>query len=219
MMAGDQLALPFPHAPAHAPADFLRAPCNEAALAWLARPTDWPDGRLIVWGEAGSGKTHLLHLWAADTGAALSSGAGLDWAATLEGRGPIGIDDADAAPDAALLHLINAAAEQHRSLVLASRHNASSWPVALPDLSSRLRAAAQVELRAPADDLLSPLFARLLADRQLAVPRPVQEWLLRRLPRSPAALSDAAGRLDRALLASGGRFSRSLVAAIVEQVS
>ena len=219
MSAVAQLPLPFAHAPTYAARDFLRTPCNEAALAWLGRPSDWPDGRLIVWGEAGSGKTHLLHVWASQTGARLSPGAGLEWFAALAGGGAVGVDDAAAAPEAELLHLMNAAAEWRRPLVLASRAAPAVWAARLPDLSSRLRAAAAVELRAPEDDLLAPLFARLLADRQLVVPAPVQAWLLRRLPRHPRALGEAAEQLDQALLASGGRVTRTVAVQIVGAVS
>ncbi len=219
MTRSAQLALPFGHVPGYAPQEFFRSPGNEAALAWLARSTDWPDGRLVIWGAVGSGKTHLLHVWAAESRAVLSCGADLDWTEALQGSGPIAIDDADAAPETPLLHLVNAAAEWERPLVLTSRRHPSRWPMKLADLSSRLRAAAEVELRGPEDDLLSPLFSRLLAERQLAVPHHVQAWLLRRLPRSPAALEAAAARLDHALLESPGRVTRALATAIVESLA
>ena len=54
--------------------DFRAAPSNAEAWAWLARTADWPGRRLALWGEAGRGKTHLLHIWAERTGAALLSG-------------------------------------------------------------------------------------------------------------------------------------------------
>ena len=54
-----------------------------------------------------------------------------------------------------------------------------------------------------------------LAERQLAVPQTVQEWLLLRLPRSPAALREAVARLDRTSLASGSAITRSLAARVL----
>jgi len=62
---------------------------------------------------------------------------------------------------------------------------------------------------------LRTLLARLLAERQLAVSEAVQDWLLLRLPRRPAAIREAAARLDRAALATGGRVSRNLAAAVL----
>jgi chromosomal replication initiation ATPase DnaA len=57
-----------------------------------------------------------------------------------------------------------------------------------------------VEIGPPEDTLLRTLLARLLAERQLRLPEAVQEWLVRRLPRSASALGEAVGRLDAASL-------------------
>jgi len=209
MTAVRQLALPFVHAPGLTAADFLPGPGAGAALAWLARPAGWPAGRLVLWGEAGAGKTHLLHVWAGQHRATLLPAATPHWP-----RGPVAVDDADLATDEhALLHLLNAAAESCHPVLLAARTPPARWPTRLPDLASRLRATAAVELR-PADDaFLRTLLARLLSDRQLVVADPVQDWLLTRLPRTPAAMREAAARLDRAALAAGAPVTRTLAAA------
>ena len=81
--------------------------------------------------------------------------------------------------------------------------------MALPDLSSRLRAVAAVEIRPPDDALLAALLTHLLSDRQLSVPLPVQSWLLTRLPRSPAALRAAVVLLDRASMETGRSITRT----------
>jgi len=208
-----QLALPFAHAPLYA-ADFLEMPSNAAALAWLARPADWPQRRLALWGGEGCGKTHLLHLWAGRAGALLLAGPALPRREAAPDR-PLAIDDADAAPEHPLLHLLNAAAEAGLAVLLAGRTPPARWPVALPDLASRLRAAAAVEIRPAEDVLLRALLARLLAERQVAVPEPLQAWLLARLPRTPAAVREAAARLDRAALAAGGPITRAVAADVL----
>lgn len=207
-----QLPLPFAHRPRYAAADLLSGACNEAALAWLARPDAWPQGRLALWGEAGSGKTHLMHVWAARVGATLLSGPalGLDPAPTAR---PLALDDADLAPERPLLHLLNAAAEAGQLLLLAGRLPPARWPAALPDLASRLRALTATQILPADDGLLRALFARLLAQRQLAVAEPVQDWLLARLPRTPAALQAMAARLDQASLGAGRPITRAVAAA------
>ena len=219
-----QLALPFSHRPEFAAADFIVAPSNEAALAWLARTADWPGRRLLLWGEAGCGKTHLLHLWAARTGARYVPAPALRpealdeilGAEILEAAGGLALDDADAAPDAVtLLHCLNAAAEAARPVLLAARTPPARWAIALPDLASRLRATTAVEIGPAEDDLLHALLARLLAERQLAVAAPVQAWLLARLPRTPAALREMAARLDRAALGAQRAVTRALAGEVL----
>ena len=213
-----QLALPFPHRPEFAAADLIEAPSNAAALAWLARTPEWPGGRLLLWGEAGCGKTHLLHLWAARTGARYLPAPALRpevLAEIVVGTGGLALDDADAAPDAVtLLHCLNAAAEAGRPVLLAARSPPARWAIGLADLASRLRATTAVEIGPAEEALLAALLARLLAERQLAVPAPLQAWLLLRLPRTPAALREVVARLDRAALGA----QRAVTKAIIGEV-
>ena len=215
MDAPRQLVLPFAPVAAHYQADaFLEGPSNEAARRWLADPAAWPLGRLALCGEAGTGKTHLLHGWAEQHQATWLDGAGLRGLAQCGGT--LAIDDADLAPQPeTLLHVLNEAAAAGSPVLLAGRLPAARWPVALPDLRSRLRATVSVELEQPDDGLLRALFARLLAERQLAVSRAVQEWLLCRLPRNGSALREAACRLDHAALAAGRAVDYRLAAVML----
>ena len=56
-------------APARDRADFFVAPGNAMALAMLDNCESWPGGKLVLTGPAGSGKTHLTHIWATDRAA------------------------------------------------------------------------------------------------------------------------------------------------------
>ena len=206
-----QLALPFPHRPDFEHAPFLRADSNAAALAWLERGA-WPQGRLLLWGQAGCGKTHLLHHWARRSAAQILSGPQLRLEPPL---GPCAVDDPDLAPERVLLHLLNASADAGWQVLMTARRPPARWRFEIADLASRLRAVTAVEIGAACDPLLRMLLARLLADRQLAVAEAVQEHLLRHLPRTPAALREAATRLDRLALAHGGRVTRALAAQVV----
>ena len=205
----DQLPLPFPREARPTAVDFVHSPSNDAAMTWLDRVADWPQRRLALWGQAGSGKTHLLRRWADLSGAHYLTGPdlpGLDALPDLPHTLGLAIDDADTmAEEATLLHLLNAAAEARLPVLLAARAAPARWPVRLRDLASRLRAMTAVEILPPDDLLLHVLLARLLSDRQHRVPLATQEWLLTRLPRTPAVLREAVARLDRASLDRAAR--------------
>jgi chromosomal replication initiation ATPase DnaA len=191
---------------------FLEAPSNEQAVTLLGRPAAWPNHRLAVWGEAGSGKSHLLDRWARRHRATRLTGNAL----SLEPPGgPLAIDDADLAAERPLLHVLNAAAEAGFPVVIAGRAAPARWETRLADLGSRLRATLAVEIRPADDDLLRGLLQALLTDRQLPVSQKVQEFLLRRLPRSPDVLRRAVAELDRLAFAVGGGVSLALAAEIV----
>jgi chromosomal replication initiation ATPase DnaA len=178
---------------------------------------DWPGRRLAVFGEAGSGKTHLLHVFAARAGAVLVRGETLG--SLMEPPlQALAIDDAEAADPEALLHSLNAAAEARMPVLLAGRAPPARWDFALPDLTSRLRALTSVALQAPDDSLLRALLARLLADRQMVVSEAVQDFLLARLPRTGDAVRQAAALLDQASLAAGGRVTRAMAADVLAMI-
>jgi chromosomal replication initiation ATPase DnaA len=209
-----QLPLPFAPHRSYAAEDLLPDTSNAAALAWLATPERWPLHRLALFGPEGVGKTHMLHATANREGWTLLEGP------LLRGLPPppragIALDDADAVPDeAALFHLINLCAETGVPLLLAGREAPARWRVNLPDLVSRLRATAAVEVAPPSEDLLAALLEKHFADRQLRTDPGFRAWLLPRLPREAAAVAEAAARLDRAALAAQGtkqgRITRAL---------
>ena len=216
-MTPRQLPLPLGFAPCYAAADFVADSSNAEVRAWLADPARWPNNRLALYGEAGRGKTHLLHVWAAETGAELVDGAGLRQP-LLAGR-TLALDDADLAGEEALLHTVNACAEGGHKLLLAAREPPGRWAAALPDLQSRLRATAAAGLGEPSDAMRAVLLARLLSDRQLTLPAVHQAWLLERLPRSAAVLREVAARLDRASLAHGRALTRPLLVDVLDGLS
>ncbi len=210
-----QLPLPFAESPSYRHEDFCAAPCNALARSWLAKPESWTNGRMVLWGEPGCGKSFLLHLWAQSAGAVIYHGSLLgDLPAPPETA--IAVDDADLVPDeTVLLHLLNSASEAGHPVLLTARAPPGRQTQRLPDLASRLRASLAVEISAPDDAMLSTLLFRLAASRQLILNAQVSQQLLTQLPRSPAALREAIARLDHAALAAGGKVTRALAAQIV----
>jgi hypothetical protein len=68
-VTGAQLALDLGHRPAFGRDDFLVSTANHAAVEWIDLFPNWPSHALAIVGSAGSGKTHLAHVFAARTGA------------------------------------------------------------------------------------------------------------------------------------------------------
>jgi chromosomal replication initiation ATPase DnaA len=213
-MSPTQLTLGFAAAPPSlAQADFIETASNQAALAWLRSWPDWPTGRLCLFGPPGAGLSHLAALFQAQAGA-LPVAASRLRGASLPGllakldraRFHLVLDDADSLPDEpALLHLLNLAAEAGGSVLLTARRAPAHWPLKLPDLRSRLAASPAVALGIPGQDLLRLVLAKAAAERQLALPQALLDWLAARLPRDLSAAAAAVAALDRRLLASNRR--------------
>ena len=64
-----QLAFDIPPLSALRRADFFASPANAEALAVIEDWPRWPNGRMLLVGPEGTGKTHLAHIWADQTGA------------------------------------------------------------------------------------------------------------------------------------------------------
>ena len=214
-----QLPLDLGHRPALGRSDFLVAPSNAEAIAWIDRWPDWSAPALALYGAAGSGKTHLAQVFAARAGA-----TPIDWAQLKTERVPalLGaasaaiVDDADRAAAKPLLHLYNLVAERRGQLLVVARRPPSRWRIALADLRSRLRAAPAVAVAPPDEALIAAVLVKLFADRQLAIGEEVVAYLALHLERSFAAARDAVAALDAAALAEQRRITVPLVKRVLE---
>jgi chromosomal replication initiation ATPase DnaA len=199
-----QLVLNLARRPALGVADFFVNPRNQDAVAWIDRWPAWPSPALVLHGPPGSGKTHLAYVWRGRSGTPLVPGAMLDEAALpdLLGAGSgVAVDDAERAPERALLHLYNMVAERRGHLLLVAGSPPARWGIALADLRSRLLACQAVSIEPPDDDLIAAVLMKLFADRQVIVGLEVILYLLRHMERSFDAARRLAAELDAAALA------------------
>jgi chromosomal replication initiation ATPase DnaA len=210
-----QLALALDHAESYAREDFLPGPCNASPLELIDCWPDWPASAIALVGPEGSGKTHLATIWAEAAGARVISAHALSEAGLRSAlaTGALVIEDAVAASDErALFHLINLAREESAFLLFTARTAPSAWPVAIPDVVSRLRAMPVVTLQAPDDAMLRAVIIKLAADRQLGFDDAVVRYLSTHIERSFAAARAAVIALDNEALRQGRPPTRALAA-------
>ncbi len=214
-----QLPLAMPHQAAMNREDFLVGEGNREAMAFIDAWPDWPASVVLMIGPNGSGKTHLVNIWAAKSRAAVVAAADLASAdpTTLVRTGAVAVEDADdpALDEKALFHLINAARGRGASVLITAHSVPSVWGVTLPDLLSRLRAAQPAFLGPPDDQLLEKVMVKLLADRQIAIDAGVLDYLLLRMERSFAAACRVVDALDRESLARGRRITKAIAAEVL----
>ena len=215
-----QLPLDLGHRASFSGEDFLVAPCNQAAVAWLDRWPDWPAPGLAVHGPAGCGKTHLAHVFQARAGARLLTPNDLPGVAApqlLAGARAAILDGSPPLDEPALLHLYNHLAEAGGYLLIVAREAPARWQLSLPDLASRLSALPAVGIDPPDDRLMEALLIKLFADRQLAVAPEVVTYLTARVERSFETLRRLVGEIDRESLARRRAVTLPLVREIVER--
>lgn len=211
-----QLTLDLPHRPALAAEDFLVSACNAAAVALVDRWPDWPHPAALICGPEGAGKSHLGNVWRLRTGAAAVAAAEIGEAAValLESHPALLVEDLDRgiADHQALFHLLNITREGKHAMLLTSRVAPVELGIALPDLSSRLKALAMVRIEAPDERLLKAMLVKLFADRQLVVDPAVVDYVALHMERSAVMAARVVEHIDALALASHRKVTRALAA-------
>lgn len=209
-----QLPLDLGHSPGFSRDDMVVSPANAQAMALIDRWPDWPAPVVLLAGPAGSGKSHLAAIWREHTGAIELAATDISTHIGEIGSAPVVIDDVDQGrlDQDGLFHLINLVRGAGSHLLLTARSFPSAWGVTLPDLASRLKAAATVEIEEPDDVLLAGVITKLFADRQVEVEPHVVQFLVRRIERSLSTAIGIVDRLDRAALEQKSRITRALAA-------
>jgi DnaA family protein len=181
--------LPLEISPPAAPSlDNFVAGANAEALAAVRALAAGlrPEVVVYLWGERGSGRTHLLR------------------AATRANPGLVAADDVetlDATAQQALFNAINAAREG-QTPVLATGSAPPAGLALRDDLRSRLAWGLVYQLRAPNDADKAAYLRSEAARRGLRLPEEVLTYLLSHVPRDLASLNAVLDSLDRYSLAS-----------------
>jgi chromosomal replication initiation ATPase DnaA len=208
--------LPFDYglSPSHAAADFMVGDGNVLAHAHVMAWPAWPSPLALLVGPPSSGKSHLARIWAERAGAAEARPDTAGALAAAGGAAPLLVDDADRAgfSETALFNLLNQSMRDARPLLMTARLPVADWPYRTDDLKSRARLAAQFAMRLTDDIQLSQMFAKLFADRQVAVDPRLIAYLVTRMERSPEEAVALADMMDRMALARGTGISRAIAA-------
>lgn len=196
--------------------DFIISPANATAVAMIDRTEHWPNNKLALSGPLGSGKSHLAHVWAAQTNATLLAARDVvDLDLVSLTPGPLVLEDLPTIAgqrdaEEAAFHLHNLLAAAGHPLLMTGQRAPRFWGLTLPDLQSRVEGAAHVELEAPDDALLAAVLEKLFSDRQLTPKSNVIPYLLRHMERSFSAAGHMVDALDKAALAESRGITRDL---------
>lgn len=168
----------------------------------------------LVWGAPGSGRTHLLqaicrHEQASTRPEPRSDRIYLsqlrqlapEVLQNLESFSVVCIDDVDQILgdknwEEALFHLLNGAKDRNKSIVMSVPKSVQSLSVTLPDLQSRIKAAASIQTDVLTDDQKVDVLQKRARHWGFELPREVGQFILSRSPRSMVSLIDNLKRLE-----------------------
>ncbi|WP_292293374.1 DnaA/Hda family protein [Marivita sp.] len=211
-----QMKFDLPARPALGRGDFYITESNAVALGLVDTWPHWPNGKLVLVGPHGSGKTHLAHVWCTESGARMIAACDVATAdiPTLA-ETAICVEDVeriagDAETEQALFHLHNLVLANGHSMLLTATRAPTLWALRLPDLASRMAGTTVARMVPPDDMLLSAVLAKLFADRQIVPMADVIPYLVRWMPRSFEAAGQVVAHLDTEALGTPKGVTRNL---------
>lgn len=219
-----QLILDLPVRPALGRADFFVSDSNSLVLQQIDAWRAWAGGKLVLIGPEGSGKSHLVAVWA-ELADAIIVDAGeakkISELSTDDACLAVAIEDVDRiggdrVAEEAIFHLHNGLLQRGGALLMTGRKPPSAWDIGLPDLASRILSSDIARLGMPDDGLLAALLVKLFDDRQLHVEPQVVTFLMNRIGRSFAQAETVVMRLDRAALRTRRRITRPFAQTVLD---
>ena len=208
-------------------ASFCPLPGNEDILTLLQTPFWRELPQLFLYGEGGSGKSHLLqaccyrlqeefaaaHYLSLRELSRFGTGVmeGLSGNAVL-----LALDDVDAvlgnrAWEEALFHLINRCREQQQALLMSARSNPHELECSLPDLASRLLWGPIYSLRGTDEEQALEVFKWRAYNRGLDISESVAVYINRHFPRDLPSLIKILQKLDDVSLSHGKKITVPLL--------
>lgn len=181
--------------PEYTSEDFIVTNANIEAFRALSNTHLWPENRMLLLGEEGSGKSHLCDIFH-----------------HLHGKALICENIELIEDEEYLFHLINGSKTTNCSLLL----TATTLPrFQLNDLQSRINATHKVLIK-PADDyLLRIILSKHFTDRQLPVKDEVIDYILNHGDRSYKAIKRTVDKIDKLSLAAKRNITIPLVKRIL----
>lgn len=193
-MQPHQLPLDLKSVPALGREDFFVSGCNQFAVHWIEGwPLAWkPFPALLIYGEQGSGKTHLGEVWRQRAGADLLNAADFikysddDILSLVKNTVIDGLEllVGDRGQESKLFHLYNHALQSGFSVLFLSRFSPERLNFTVVDLASRLRAAPNAEIAAPDDDVLVKVLGKRFHDQGFVVSESTLIYAVTRMERS-----------------------------------
>lgn len=213
----EQLAFSWPAGVALTAGDFFVSGANAAAFVLVTHPDSWPERKLILTGPAGSGKSHLARVFAAQSGAQIIVASALSEDMMHPNTGVIveDIETLTAEGETHLFHLHNHLITAGLPLLITAKDVPTRWDIALPDLASRMQATTPTIIGDPDDDLLSAVIMKLFADRQIMPTPKLPSYLAARIERSFTAAGEIVEAIDTAALAQKRKINERLAGEVL----
>ncbi|VAX21032.1 hypothetical protein MNBD_NITROSPINAE01-602 [hydrothermal vent metagenome] len=225
--------------------NFLLDKANSNAVSLcraFANASEGQTSSIVLYGESGSGKTHLLSAIGKVISEKLTERATLyldanalkekidslktytqlkEYLEKYEHAAYLAIDNLDAIcgirkAEEQVFHLYNAVTQGGGRFAATLISPPAAWNFSLPDLSTRLLWGQVIELRPVGDEKRGAVLIKTAKEMGMTLPQTAAEWLITRLPRDPASQRETLVKIDQFSLTYKRKVSIQLIREALE---
>ena len=209
--------------------DFLVSDSNKEAYKLINRWPNWSSRKIIIFGDSGTGKTHLSRIWQKKTSAIilnLNKFKKIRFDNFFLKKNFFIIENISNFFDKIkkkdkddleknLLHFYNLIEEKKGYLILTALNSPKFWKINLPDLKSRILSSIIVKINKPNDELLSSVLVKLFLDKQILIDKKIIKFIVYRSERSFTNLQNIVNKIDKQSLITKKKINISFVKKLI----
>ena len=209
--------------------DFLVSSSNKEAYKLVNSWPEWRSRKIIIFGDRGTGKTHLSKIWQKNTSAIilnLNQLKKIKFESFFKKKNIFIIENISDFFDKInkkeknnlekqLLHFYNLIEEKKGYLLLTSLIAPKLWKISLPDLKSRILSSIAVKIKKPNDQLLSSVLIKLFVDKQILIDKKIIKFIVYRSERSFANLENIVNKIDKQSLITKKKININFVRKLI----
>ena len=217
----DQLIFKFPFAKKYYEQDFYVSSNNFSAYKLIEEWPTWPGKWLNIFGDAGSGKTHLANILEKKISKIkLIDAKNIkdDLIQDLNNLDCLIIDGYENNIDEKLLYsLLNQSKQLENYILINSISSIKNLKINNKDLQSRINSFLNIGIELPTDDLLKVIISKTLSDNQISINPKISEYIINNVERSYKKMFKFLKELDELSLSTGKSININLIKKVLDQ--
>ncbi len=217
----DQLVFKFPFSKKYYEQDFFISKNNFSAYKLIESWPAWPGKWLNIFGDSGSGKTHLAKILEKKIKKAEILNAkniNNEIMNELEIIDCIIIDNFENNIDEKLFYsILNQSKQLEKHILINSTEPINKMNFQLADLRSRVNSFLFIGIELPNDDLLKVIISKTLSDKQISINPKILDYILNNVERSYEKMFKFLKELDELSLSTGKSININLIKKVLNQ--